>query len=150
MGILTHYRGNLFDTDKHVLGHCVNCKGAFGAGVAAQIAKRFPDVRRAYMRKFRREGWHLGDCQFVMTDARIIVVNMAMQEAYGRKGKFIDYDAVKICFEKTLDYCKGDGGELAIPRVGSGLAGGDWGEVEAIIRGCLAIRDVEVDVYSLD
>lgn len=150
MGTLTHYRGDLFETDRKVIAHGVNCRGAFGSGVAAQIARRFPDVKRGYFRKHHNGGWDLGQCQFILTDNKTIVVNMATQEAYGKAGVHVDYEAVRRCFEQVLDYCQQAGEGLAIPKVGAGLGGGDWARIEAIIRDCLARRDVEVDVYSLD
>jgi O-acetyl-ADP-ribose deacetylase (regulator of RNase III) len=150
MGTLTHYRGDLLKTDRKVLAHGVNCKGSFGSGVAGQIARKFPDVKRGYMRKHEHDGWKLGQCQFIQTEGKRIVVNMATQETYGKTGTHVDYDALKQCIEQVLDYCKTTGEGLAIPRVGAGLAGGDWARIEEIIRDCLVHRDVEVDVYSLD
>lgn len=150
MGILTHYKGDLFQTDRKIIAHGVNCKGAFGAGVARQIAKRYPDVKRGYIRKYEYPGWKLGQCQFILTDNKVVVVNMATQETYGKTGVYVSYDAIKLCFEQVLDYCETTGEGLAIPRVGAGLAGGEWLIIEAIIRDCLAKRNVEVDVYSVD
>jgi len=152
VGTLTHYKGDLFTTTRSVIAHGVNCRGAFAAGVAGQIAKRFPEVKRAYLCKYHSDGWLPGDCQFVTTWNGKIIVNMATQVSYGcpADGVYVKYDAVKQCFDYTLDYCLGNGQGLAIPRIGSGLAGGDWGRIEAIIRDLLMERDVDVSVYTLE
>jgi hypothetical protein len=85
-----------------------------------------------------------------MTDARTIIANMATHDTYGKTGVHVDYDAVRLCFEQVLDFCVAGGHGLAIPKVGCGLAGGEWDKVEEILRDCLATRNVEVDVYAID
>jgi O-acetyl-ADP-ribose deacetylase (regulator of RNase III) len=157
MGKLTYIHRDLFTTGRRVIAHGCNIRGKFGSGVAAQIARRFPEVKRAYLKKFREArddpagGWHLGDIQLVITDSGKIVVNMATQDGYGRGGIHVDYDAVGTCFGSLLDYCHrmGPAYGLAIPKVGAGLAGGDWGRIESIIAGHLETRNVEVDVHVL-
>jgi O-acetyl-ADP-ribose deacetylase (regulator of RNase III) len=149
MGDLVEVRGNLFDTTHGVIAHGVNCRGAFGAGLAAQIARRFPEVRRAYLRKHRGEGWHLGEAQYVLTAGGLVVVNMAIQDRYGRGGPHVDYHALQRALGHTLGFCQARGAGLALPRIGCGLAGGDWATVKRIIGESVEGWDVEVEVYSL-
>lgn len=47
--ILQYRKGNLFDAPKsEYLAHACNCQGIWGAGVAAQFARRFPDEYKQY------------------------------------------------------------------------------------------------------
>jgi O-acetyl-ADP-ribose deacetylase (regulator of RNase III) len=150
LGTLTQLRENIFNTDIKVIAHGVNCRGGFGSGIAGQIAKRYPEVRRAYIRKHTGEGWALGDIQIVKTDDGRLVVNMATQDTYGKSGVHVKYEAVKTALEKVLKFCEEQGHALAIPKIGCGLAGGDWTVVEGIITECLQSKKVDVEVYSLD
>lgn len=149
MGHLTIYREDLFKTDRRIIGHGVNCSGAFAAGIAGQVAKRFPEVKRQYLRKKDATGWNPGDVQFVLTASGRIVVNMATQKTYGRAGTHVLYHAVRDCLGQLLDFCVAERQGVAIPRVGCGLGGGKWEVVEGILRELLETRDVEVDVYAL-
>lgn len=150
MGTLTELRENIFHTDIKVIAHGVNCRGGFGSGIAGQIAKRYPEVRRAYIRKHTGEGWALGDIQIVKADDGRLIVNMATQDTYGKSGVHIKYEALKTALEKVMDFCEKEGHSLAMPKVGCGLAGGDWSVVEGIIGDCLKDRSLDVEVYSLD
>lgn len=151
MGKLIHVTGNLLNTDANVIAHGVNCRGGFGSGVAGQVARQYPHVRKAYLDKFNTKGWALGEVQFVPIDKHqwYWVANMATQDTFGGPGVHADYPAIKRCFDTVLRFCEDSEYDLAIPKVGAGLAGGDWPTIEGIIRDLLAKRDVEVTCYSL-
>ncbi len=149
MGTLIHITGNLFDTRMGVIAHGCNCRGVYGAGIALQVRKRYPEAYQAYMRKHKSVGWHLGDVQYVEAASGFLVVNMATQDTYGRTGRHVDYGAVRTCFQEVLAFCEGADKGLAIPKVGCNLGGGDWTVVEGIIVDCLRSRQVDVEVYSL-
>ena len=42
---LTVVKGDLLSVTEGVIAHGVNCRGAFGSGVAGAIARKFPWVR---------------------------------------------------------------------------------------------------------
>lgn len=154
MGHLIHVKGDLFATDDPLIAHCVNARGAFGSGIAGQIARLYPEVRDAYMFKFRRTGWTPGQTQFVHVDTYppLTIANACMQDTFGGPAgtDHVDYEAVHACFAQVLDYARAGGMALSIPRVGCGLAGGSWERIEAIIRDQLATRDVRVTCYTPD
>lgn len=151
MGSLTYVRGNLFETDAQIIAHGCNCKGGFGSGVAGQIARLYPHVRKAYLDKFKNSGWTLGEVQFVYihyNDDRFIA-NMATQENYGRSGVYVDYQAIETCFRTVFRFAFTNSYKVAIPKVGAGLAGGQWSVIEGIIRTLLVEYDVNVTCYCL-
>jgi O-acetyl-ADP-ribose deacetylase (regulator of RNase III) len=150
MGALKYIQGNLFGTERPVIAHSVNCCGAFGAGVAGQIARLYPDVRLAYFSKFKKEGWHLGEIQVVPHhQTGKIFVNMAMQEKFGSEGVFIDYDACYLALKTLFRYCEMHWLDVAIPKVGAGLGGGDWNIIERRLLLALEKHNIECDVYYL-
>lgn len=145
---LTYIKGDLFDTKRDVIGHGVNCKGAFGAGVAAQVAKKYPEARQCYLDKYKREGWKPGDVQFVTVADYRVIANMATQEDYGGDGRrYVSYRGIAIAFDELLRFCKQGGWGVAIPKIGAGLAGGDWGVIEPLIVEAVERYSVPVDVY---
>jgi hypothetical protein len=120
-----------------IICHQVNCQGAFGAGLAKQIGKKWPKVQEAYQTKFSTEGWKLGDVQFVEITPNLFVANIAGQNKYGRDPETIytNYDAVKTGLRTVADFSKKKNLEVHIPfRMGAGLANGNWETLISIIR----------------
>lgn len=152
VGTLNLIQGNLFSQTHDVIAHGVNKRGRFASGFAGEVAKRFPDVKRAYLRKHEKDGWNLGDIQLVQTEAplKVIVANLCTQDRYGRDGKrYADLDAIRTACDRLFAHCEESGWGVAMPRIGSGLGGLPWGEVEAVLRDLLVTRTVDVEVYYL-
>ena len=42
--------GSLLEADADIICHQVNCQGAMGAGVAKQIADKWPNVKKEYVK----------------------------------------------------------------------------------------------------
>lgn len=152
---LTLTKGDLFTAGYgYIIAHGVNCKGKFASGVAGQIARRWPEVKRAYMRKHERGEWKPGEIQIVQAgrmEAGLIsthVANLATQDTYGNKGVHVKYDAMRECFTKLFDFAEKFGLAVAMPKIGCGLAGGDWDIVHTILLECLDGRNLEVEVFD--
>ena len=45
--------GNLFDSKANFIVHQTNCLGVMGAGVALQVAEKFPHVEKEYLKYLR-------------------------------------------------------------------------------------------------
>lgn len=145
-------KGNLFDTKCDIIAHGVNCRGAFGSGIAGQIARLFPFAKVAYLEKFKREGWRPGEVQIAQSDDEApskIIANCATQLNYGSTGVYVDYEAIGIAMSKVLDFADEHHFSVAIPRIGCGLAGGQWKIVSNIIQQCLQERKTHLEVWEL-
>jgi O-acetyl-ADP-ribose deacetylase (regulator of RNase III) len=149
MNEITYVRGSLFKTKREIIAHSVNTIGLFGAGVAKQIATFYPKAKESYLKSFNRGDWSLGKVQFVKCDDKIIA-NMATQNNVSKGDvQNTDYEACYEAFKKLLKYAKENGLGVALPKIGSGLGGGDWNEVEKQLLKAMAIYEVEVDVHYL-
>lgn len=152
-GHLTYVKGDLFTTSANIIAHSVNCRGAFGSGVAGQMARFYPLARLAYLDKFKKEGWRLGDIQYVLNNKKKKppwwIANMATQDTYGGPGVHVDYNAIESCFGKLFNFalCSNPPETIAIPQVGAGLANGNWPTIEGIIRDLLTKYEVDVTCY---
>jgi O-acetyl-ADP-ribose deacetylase (regulator of RNase III) len=146
---INYIRGDILETDSDVIAHGVNCKGVFGAGLAKEIRDKWPEVYNNYMDKFLRLGWRLGEIQINYPENKI-VVNMATQENYGRDPKkvYVDYSAVAVCLDKLFKYCKEHSLSCAIPKIGCGLANGDWKTVGHIIAKTHKENRISLNIYS--
>lgn len=147
--MIRYVQGNVFSTDCDIVAHGVNCRGAFGSGIAGIIAKSYPRVREAYLDKYDSDGWKLGDVQPVY-DLYIdkYIVNCATQDNYGYTGEMnADYDAIRTCMEKVKRFAMIKGYSIAIPKIGAGLAGGDWNIIEGILND--VFTDYDVTIYYL-
>lgn len=122
-----------------VFAHGCNAQGVMGSGVAAQIKKQFPSAYERYMEVYKKYGLELGSYVDDWTED-VCVLNMITQEYYGRDKStvYVSYDAVKQCFNDLDHYATSHMGidkpEVVMPKIGAGLANGDWSIIEKIIE----------------
>ena len=150
--IVEEIQGNLLETTVGVIAHGVNCQNKMGSGVAKALYSKWPDVKAKYHRYceyFSKSNVKpdklLGKYVEVKIDSGPTVVNCFTQLYYGYDGrKYVSYDAIYDCFRNlSMDYA-----EIAIPKIGCGLAGGDWEIVRAIINSATG-EHCKVYVYYL-
>lgn len=151
MGILKYKKGNILNpaNPEQVIAHQVNCLGGFGSGLAGQIAKQYPEVRAAYIRKHQTTGWQLGQIQIVGLPSGKMFANIAGQHSFGGVKLQTDYVALESGLKQVIWFCEGGNHSLAVPRIGCGLGNGDWVIVEAMLIRCLMERNVNVTVYTV-
>lgn len=148
--MLKYVKGDLFSVKSGIIAHCVNTKGAFGAGVAGQIAKLYPIARDSYMyRHCHGGGWKLGQIQLIKATDDLIIANIAGQDDFGTHKVQVDYSALTIGLEQVFLYAEEKKVGVAMPKIGCGLAGGEWNVVEDIIVKLLTKYPIEVTVYEL-
>jgi O-acetyl-ADP-ribose deacetylase (regulator of RNase III) len=84
-------------------------------------------------------------------DEKIIVINAYTQFMYGTNhtdgvSKPLDYEALTLCMRKINHTFKGK--HIGMPKIGSGLAGGDWDRIKDIIQAELRDMQVSVIIYK--
>lgn len=133
--MINYVTGDLLGATQKVIIHGCNAQGVMGSGVARQIRARWPNVYEVYHLKHRVFGLDLGDIIPVATLDGKIIVNCITQDGFGRTGnRYVDYDAIARCMEQINDRVDNwDVSEIAMPRIGAGLGGGDWNIIEQII-----------------
>lgn len=143
--MIKYIKGDLFTTEADIIGHGVNCVGGFASGVAAGIAHNHPKARIAYLNKHKTSKWKLGDVQFVRSQDKWIA-NLTTQQEYLPRGIcHVDYKAVELVMKELKYFAVENNMTVAIPKIGSGLAGGDWNIIESIINE--VFDNVEILVY---
>jgi O-acetyl-ADP-ribose deacetylase (regulator of RNase III) len=146
MPIVRKVKGNLLDMfaegEVRLIAHGANCMNVMGAGIAKQIAERFP-VALEVDNKFPLPPlYRLGDysvAQVTFTDAvgdpmgTGTILNFYTQLT---PGKAFEYAALKSCLKKLSNEAIANGQyiELAVPRIGAGIGGGDWEIIEKLLE----------------
>ena len=134
----------LFD----VIAHCCNCFCTFGAGIAPQIKAKFPEAYLVDCATERGDEDKLGTITFT-EDTKPIVVNLYGQYDYtGRRhGEMdLDYDALRSSLRAMKEEFTGL--LFGLPKIGAGLAGGDWELIKQIIIKELKDCDVTVVIFK--
>lgn len=129
-----------------VIAHVCNDAGRWGKGFVLAISKRWKMPSLAY-RKINR---NLGTVQFIRVEDSTWVANMIAQHGVGKSKKPIRYDSLKTCLHLVSGFAKENNCEVHMPRIGCGLAGGKWGEIEPLINETLVENDIQVVVYDLE
>lgn len=121
-----------------VIVHGCNCFCTMGSGIAPQIKKKFPEAYAVDCATTSGDKSKLGTITFTES-TKPIVVNLYSQ--FGFNGRAhgeidVDYDAIRSGMKLIKE--KFSGKFIGMPKLGAGLAGGDWATIEAIIEEELA------------
>lgn len=120
---------NKFD----IIMHGCNCFNVMGAGIALQIANRFPDAYLADQETVKGDAGKLGTYTVGM-HGRLVILNVYTQYsmAMGSKDDVFEYTA----FERALDRIQTRFGKwrIGMPLIGMGLAGGDSARIIPMIE----------------
>lgn len=133
--------------------HICNDSGGWGRGFVLAVSNRWTEPEKAY-REWHREqyshscGFKLGNIQLIKVSQDITVINMIAQEGYGSGGRPpVRYEALEQCLEKVSVSAKVHEASVHGPRFGTGLAGGNWTQIEPIIE--RTMKELSVTIYDL-
>jgi len=129
--------------------HGCNCFCTMGAGIAKGIKSEFPEAFDADQETTEGSKEKLGTCSYAKIKREginLIVVNAYTQFNYHGPGIKIDYDAVRSCMKWIKENFEGK--RIGLPKIGAGLAGGDWEIISQIIEKELAGEDVTLVEYQ--
>jgi O-acetyl-ADP-ribose deacetylase (regulator of RNase III) len=134
-----------------VIAHVCNDLGRWGKGFVIALSQRWPEAEQAYRRWYRQGGdpsFALGEVQFVQVCPTLWVANMISQQGlYPRKGvPPIRYRAVHRCLAQVAAFAQEHSARVQMPRIGCGLAGGRWEEIEPLITETLGAAGIDVIV----
>lgn len=141
-------------TGIRIIAHVCNDLGAWGRGFVFAVSKLSPLPRRAYLEW--KDGrltlpFELGRTQFVPVTDTLIVANMVAQRGLRGPGNPIplSYAALATCLAEVAARAKSVGASVHMPRIGAGLAGGNWQVIEPMINAQFSSLAVPVTVYDL-
>lgn len=126
--------------------HGVNCLCRMQSGIARAIRERFPEAYEVDQQTKPRDKAKLGTLTYT-SNIKPVVVNAYIQfEDLPREIRHCDYDAVRSCMKAIRK--KFHGKKIGLPKIGAGLAGGDWKIIREIIEEELGDEDVTIVIYK--
>ena len=130
----------------NVIGHGCNCFCTMGSGIAKSIKQNFPQAYDADLKTRKGNKKKLGTCTFAtINPLDLIVVNAYTQFQYGRDRVHADYDAIRSCMSWIVESFPRS--RIGLPKIGAGLAGGDWNRIYRIIEEEMSEVDVTIVEY---
>ena len=156
---IKHYDGDVLTSTAEVIAHQTNCMGVMGAGIALQIAKKYPEVEKEYIEfcgickrirdKNPNDTKPLGTTMLVPTHDGKAIANVFGQHSIGRGRRMTDYEALCNALTDLFMLMEIKGYKtLALPYLMScGIAGGDWEIVSAIISSVFRDTDITIEIW---
>jgi O-acetyl-ADP-ribose deacetylase (regulator of RNase III) len=143
-------QGDILKQDADALVNTVNCVGVMGRGVALQFRRAFEDNYEAYRKACLRKEVRPGQ-MFVFDrsslDSPRWIINFPTKRHWKGKSRLEDIraglvDLVRVIREKGIR-------SIALPPLGCGLGGLDWGVVRPLIEEALSVvPEVEVSLFE--
>jgi O-acetyl-ADP-ribose deacetylase (regulator of RNase III) len=167
MPIIKYEKGDVLTANVPFIAHGVNCLGTMGAGIAKQLAAKWPASELKYREYVYKHTELLGKslATYEQEDKKVLF-HLFTQLDVGTETRKLNYGALGRCFselnntlktmkefdehmekETTGETISIPNATVAIPRIGAGLAGGDWLLIEEIINGCTP--DINIVVYEV-
>lgn len=157
VGDATHPEGD----GPRVIVHCVNSLGAWGAGFVLALSRRWVEPERQYKELAASFGGRipLGATQIVHVEEGLVVANLVGQEGVGHAADGtppIRCPAIRTGLGQVREHAMRWAASafrrrasIHMPRMGAGLAGGDWDRVAHLVHDELVERGLDVTVYDI-
>lgn len=158
--MIIHKDGDLTLSNCNIIAHQANCQKTMGSGIADTIRKMIPEAYQADLDFPYSSKERLGKCSFGKSvKHRKYVFNLYGQEFYGRKAiVYTKYPALRTAMEMMMEeinkiveqYPKFEP-IIGVPyKMGCDRAGGDWNEVEKIIKETSEKYNRDIYIYKFD
>lgn len=140
-----------------IIVHVCNDVGAWGRGFVLALGSQYPAARQQYRAWAQGRDplpFALGQVQFVTVHPDLHVANLIGQHGIARKDRTrqeppIRYDAVREGLGRVRDFAQHHQASIHMPRIGTGLAGGEWAVIQDLITAELVSAGLRVTVYDL-
>lgn len=156
MTTFSFHKGDLLESEELVIAHGCNTYGVMGAGIAGQISKRYPSMFRAYKAACLGGEFVLGSAQFLEREPSRFhpeyIFNLGTQWSPGPNATLW---GVFLSFANMVERSRGASvaiNRVAIPRIGCGIGGLTWDEVEPTIERAIdatGFKGFHIAVYDL-
>lgn len=132
-----------------VIVHGCNCFCTMGSGIAKAVKSCFPIAFQVDLKTQKGEKAKLGtySSATVETDnGQLTIINAYTQFNWRGNGRKADYDAIRKVFSQLKSNYSGK--RIGFPRIGAGLAGGEWPVISQIIERELCDEDYTLVEFS--
>lgn len=121
------------NNQKTVILHGCNCFHTMGSGIAKYLKNKFHQVYTADITQtIRGDRKKLGTFSTAVISDNLHILNCYTQYYYGRDNRlYAEYEAIEKCMDTVAE--RYSTWEIRLPKIGCGLAGGNWIVVEKIV-----------------
>jgi O-acetyl-ADP-ribose deacetylase (regulator of RNase III) len=148
-------QGDLMAAPETFLLHGCNAQGVMGRGVAKLVRDAYPEAYRVYRdayeaRQDKTRGLPLGSYTIWEGDERTVINGITQEFFQGGDADhvYVSYAAVERLFQSLNEEDKVYGKSIAVPRIGAGLARGNWEAIHEIIAE--TVSNYYVTIYMQD
>lgn len=142
------------------IGHGCNCFNTMGNGIAPLIKTNFPEAYTADLQTLKGDKGKLGSFTYAFNKQYDLgIFNLYSQYGFWGRNRGlpdIDYDALRNALRSMgytilkFEESEADILKLGLPKIGAGLAGGDWNIISKIIEEELQDHGIDVTIYVLN
>jgi len=142
--MITYTSGNILESTADVIVIPTNCQGVAGKGLAKAAADKWPNWNEQY--HYRRSGYVAGQIYwFRMANGPSYICAMMTKKQWRNPSKLI---WITSALDELREGLKGNiVATVAMPKVGCGLGGLDWTDVQREIDARLLHADFDTIVY---
>lgn len=142
--------GNLLEAQVEALVNTVNCVGVMGKGIALQFKQAFPENFKQYKKACDQGEVEPGRMLVTKTgqlQCPHFIINFPTKRHWRNNSKLEDIESGLVALVKEIEQLQI--GSIAIPPLGCGNGGLDWGIVRPMIEEALApLTRVEIYLYE--
>lgn len=128
-----------------VIIHGCNCFCTMKKGIAKAIAEAFPEAFEADLTTEKGNRNKLGTYSLASV-GKLTIINAYTQFNWHGNGRKADYYAIKQVFERIAKDFPDK--RIGYPKIGAGLAGGDWAVIYPLICEALSMCDHTLVVFN--
>ena len=140
---------DLLSSNAQALVNTVNTVGVMGKGIALQFKKRFPHNFKVYRKACDEGTFSVGQVLVVVDSDSMqekIIINFPTKKHLRGNSK---YEYIETGLSALKEAIRNYNIEsIAIPPLGCGHGGLEWGKVKVLIEGALNDLDCEIEVYT--
>jgi len=129
----------------NIIAHGCNCFCRMKRGIAPQIAKEFDSAEVADNQTETGDFNKLGNYSYSYQKG-IYIINCYSQFRWDSTTRPLDYEALTLCLRKINMQFPGK--HIGLPKIGCGLAGGNWDVVKKIIQQELKNMNITIVIYK--
>ena len=132
-----------------IITHVCNDIGGWGRGFVVALSNKWSQPEKTYRQCATQKPLKLGQVMFVNVEPDITVANMIAQHDVRTINGLppVRYEALSDCLQVVSSYALTNNASIHMPRIGCGLAGGQWIIVENIIN--KTMLSLQIYVYDL-
>lgn len=140
-------QSNILSVTEGIIVQGCNMQGKMGSGLASKILDVYPENLNTYLKAFQKRQLTLGNVIYHEVNDSLIIANCITQVDYGRDENrvYANYHAIRDAFANVAKKSIELGLTVHFPKIGAGLAKGDWETITEIIRS--ELKHVHKAVY---